>query len=321
MKAEFETGTEVMNGAARRSNLSGKDRIGKYTVIRLLGRGGEGAVYLAQDEDLRRLVAVKRLCGFEERADMEKREADFLRQLRHPMLPVIYELLWDAGWYLVMEYIQGITLRGYIDRNGCVREEQACAWMAQLLDVTEYLHDRKPPVIYRDLKPDNIMVCPDGQLRLVDFGAADIRNYGAKGCGVMAATPGYAAPEQFVRGGGRAGESTGTGVERGIYADERSDIYALGKILYYMVTGTDPARPPYTSLPIQDYQPFLSDGLEKVIRRCIEDDPGRRYQMAAEVRKELCCCGKRRHRPRRRSFIRAVEKKIWLTEMQTDIIE
>lgn len=326
MKAEFETGTEVMGGAIRRSSLSGRDRIGKYTVIRLLGKGGEGAVYLAQDEDLQRPVAVKQLCGFGERADMEKREADFLRRLRHPMLPVIYELLWDTGWYLVMEYIQGITLQDYIDANGCVREEQACIWMDQLLDVMEYLHTRKPPVIYRDLKPDNIMVCPDGHLRLVDFGAADIRNYGAKGCGVMAATPGYAAPEQFGRGGslrvcGRTGESTGTGMERGIYADERSDIYALGKILYYMVTGTDPARPPYTSLPIQDYQPLLSDRLEKVIRRCIEEDPGRRYQTAGEVRKELRCCGKSRHRPLRRSFIRAVEKKVWLTEMRADTIE
>lgn len=303
--------------------------IGKYTVIRQLGSGGEGTVYLAQDEDLHRPVAVKRLCGQEDRRQVGDRqviwEADMLKELRHPMLPVIHELLWEGAWYLVMEYIPGITLRDYIDRNGCVREEQACAWLTQLLDVTAYLHSRKPPVIYRDFKPDNIMVCPDGCLRLVDFGAADIRNYGSRTGGVMAVTPGYAAPEQSGSGCGqrvcsRSGERTETGMERKIYADERSDIYALGKILYYMVTGADPAKPPYTALPIRDYQPLLSSALEKVIRRCIEDDPGRRYQMADQVRAALAACGRRGKHLRRRTFIRAVEKRAWLTEMQDGIL-
>ncbi len=340
-KAETETGADTETGrtagrepAAQaeagdrvwQDELPDRNCIGKYTVVRHLGSGGEGAVYLAQDEDLHRLVAAKRLRGFGGESGAEKREAEFLRQFRHPMLPVVYELLWDEAWYLVMEYIPGITLRRYIDRNGGVREDQACAWMTQLLDVTEYFHSRKPPVIYRDFKPDNIMVCPDGHLRLVDFGSAAIRNYGAEACGVMAATPGYAAPEQLGKGVvrracGRYGKNTETGMERRIYADERSDIYALGMILYYMVTGADPARPPYTALSIRDYQPLLSDALEKVIRKCIDDNPGHRYQMTEEVQRALTGCRQRRAYLRRRSFIRAVEKKVWLTQMQDGALE
>lgn len=292
-----------MGGCSETEDLNSKTdkiSIGKYKVIRLLGEGGEGSVYLARDEDLQRMAAVKHL-------GQSRREAEWLQKLKHPMLPIVYELLWDEAWYLVMEYIRGITLRSHIDENGYVGEEQACTWMERLLDVTEYLHTRKPPVIYRDFKPDNIIVCPDGHIRLVDFGAATPRNYGSLDHIVMAATQGYAAPEQL--------GLTGTGA----YADERSDIYAIGKVLYYMMTGADPSKPPYTSLPMQDYQPFVSKKLERVIRKCMEENPAQRYRSAEEVRAHLRRCNKRRYRIRRRHFIRGVEKKVWLTEMQEEI--
>ena len=277
--------------------------IGKYTVIRTLGQGGEGCVYLARDEDLQRLVAIKEMNRKEQDTDEEKRimkEADFLQQLRHPALPVIYDLLWEDAWYLVMEYVQGTTLSDYIRRSGYVQEKQACAWAEQLLDILGYLHTRRTPVIYRDLKPDNIMVCPDGHLKLVDFGAAFRRSFGGEQERVMAATLGYAAPEQF-------GQSIAC-------VDERSDIYAFGKVLYYMVTGADPAKPPYTSLSIRDYQPLLPNRLERLIRRCIQEDPLQRYQVVADLRRDLNRCGKRKSRLRRKSFIRVIEKRVWLTE-------
>lgn len=277
--------------------------IGKYTVIRELGQGGEGRVYLARDEDLQRLVAIKEINRIGRNREEEKRlvkEADFLQQLRHPMLPVVYDLLWEDAWYLVMEYIQGTTLREYIARNGYAQEEKACAWAEQMLDILEYLHTRGTPVIYRDLKPDNIIVCPDGHLKLVDFGAAHRRSFGGDTEHGMAATLGYAAPEQL------AGQ--------GAYADERSDIYAFGKVLYFIVTGADPARPPYTTLPVRDYQPLLSDRLECLIRKCIKDEPRERYQVVAEIRRDLSRCHGRRQHLRRRGFIRVIEKQIWLTE-------
>lgn len=299
-----------------------KKCIGKYTVIRELGHGGEGCVYLARDEDLQRLVAIKKMNRKEQDGEEEKqlmREADFLQQLRHPMLPVVYDLLWEDAWYLVMEYIQGTTLYDYIEKNGYAQEEQACAWAEQLLDILAYLHTRRTPVIYRDLKPDNIMVCTDGHLKLVDFGAAYKRSFGEVQNHGMAATIGYAAPEQLgyqrlLDHGGQAGESETEYAGQRAYADERSDIYALGKVLYYIVTGADPAKPPYTSLSIRDYQPLLSGRLERLIRKCIKDNPSERYQVVSEVRRDLGRCRGSRHRLRRKSFIRVVEKKVWLTE-------
>lgn len=277
--------------------------IGKYAVIKALGQGGEGSVYLARDEDLQRLVAIKKVehkeLGSEEEKQLMK-EADFLQQLRHPALPIIYDLLWEDAWYLVMEYIRGTTLLAYIGRNGYVQEGQACVWAEQLIDILVYLHTRKTPVIYRDLKPENVMVCPDGHLKLVDFGGAYRKNFGGEQDRVMAATLGYSAPEQFRY--------------PGAYADERSDIYAFGKVMYYIVTGADPAAPPYTSLSIRDYQPLLSDRLEQIIRKCIQEEPARRYQVASEIRRDLDKCGRRKYRLRRKSFIRVIEKKVWLTE-------
>ncbi len=297
-----------------------KRLIGKYVVLRTLGRGGEGCVYLARDEGLQRLVAIKEVRSAARDRESEKelmREADFLQQLRHPMLPVVYDLLWEEGWYIVMEYVQGMTLSGYIARYGCVPEERARDWAAQLLDILGYLHTRKTPVIYRDLKPDNIMVCPDGRLKLVDFGAACRRSFGGHGGNVMAATPGYAAPEQLGRRGlpeRPAEEAEPETAGREAYADERSDLYAFGKVLYYIVTGSDPAGPPYTSRSIRDYQPMLSDGLERVIRRCIREEPSERYRTAAETARELDRAGRRKSRLRRRPFVRMIEKQVWLTE-------
>ena len=327
---KFRTITKTKDQAQTQQvgECSGKNCIGRYTVIKLLGGGGEGNVYLARDEELQRMVAIKRM-----RTDTEKqrigegqreegkilREADLLRQFRHPMLPVLYDLVWDDVWYLVMEYIQGITLREYIDRNGYVQEEQACRWTYQLLDILGYLHTRKPPVIYRDLKPDNIMVCPDGHLRLIDFGAAEQRDFGTRERGIMAATSGFSAPEQFGKMrdseiSGQPGRTAQAYMKQRIYADERSDIYAVGMVLYYMVTAADPGKPPYARLSIRDYQPLLSDRLERIIRKCTKEEPTGRYQVVEEVRRDLDRCGGRMRHLRRRSFIRGIEKRVWLTE-------
>ncbi|MDE7231473.1 MAG: protein kinase, partial [Lachnospiraceae bacterium] len=178
-------------------------------------------------------------------------------------------------------------------------------WADAILDVLCYLHTRKPPVIYRDLKPDNIMICRDGTLKLVDFGGAALRSFGEKREERMAATAGYAAPEQWNEKGQNA------------RADERSDLYAFGKILYYIVTGADPDKPPYTALSIVHYNPLLSAGLERVIRRCIEEEPEARYQVAEEVRRDL----HRRNLWKRKGFaggfLRYVEKQVYLTQKES----
>lgn len=279
--------------------------VGKYRILETLGEGGEGRVYLAEDESLSGRVALKRVWqGEDETGEKIRREAAFLRDLRHPMLPVVYELFYEDGWYLAMEYIEGMSLQRYIESRGSVEEAQACFWADAILDVLSYLHTRKTPVIYRDLKPENIMVCRDGMLKLVDFGAAALRSYGERQEGRMAATAGYAAPEQWPEKGQTA------------RADERSDLYAFGKILYYMLTGADPGKPPYTALSIASYNPLLSAGLEQIIRRCIEEEPEARYQVAEEVRIDL----RKRDLCRRKGFaggfLRYIEKQVYLTQKE-----
>lgn len=286
-------------------NTERNNRLGKYRIIKTLGQGGEGCVYLAQDESLSRLAAVKRLWNetgkeIKEEGEQIRREAAFLRDLCHPMLPVVYELFYEKGWYLVMEYIDGVSLHNYIRTRGPVEEEQARLWASALLDVLVYLHTKETPVIYRDLKPDNIMVCRNGSLRLVDFGAAGFHRFGEEGEGRMAYTSGFAAPEQQGTGGGKA------------WADERSDIYACGKTLYYMLTGVEPGVESCTALSLSAYNPLLSTELERIVGRCIAEEPEARYQVAAEAMRDLQRRG--RHRSgRKRDFVRHVEKQVCLT--------
>lgn len=276
--------------------------LGKYRIIKSLGQGGEGSVYLAEDESLGRCVAVKRLWEQEKGGERIREEAAFLRDLRHPMLPVVYELLWEEGWYLVMEFVDGISLHNYIERQGSVGEAQARLWAESLLDVLDYLHTRETPVIYRDLKPDNIMVCRDGSLKLVDFGAAGLRRFGEDGGARMAFSAGFAAPEQRGEDG------------RGARADERSDLYAFGKTLYYMVTGAIPGDVPDMAFPPSCYNPLLSQELMEVILRCTREEPEARYQVAGEVLRDLRRTGGRRRGRRRREFVRHIEKQICLTD-------
>lgn len=292
-----------------------QEQIGKYRILRTLGQGGEGIVYLAEDMDLGRLAALKRLRGEDDCGEEIKREAVFLRDLRHSMLPVLYEIFYEKacadgshlsgkGWYLAMEYMEGISLHNYIVQRGSVREEQACLWGEALLEVLIYLHTRETPVIYGDLKPDNIMVCRDGSLRLVDFGTAFLRSYGGKGMERTAWTAGYGAPEQ-------------RGLEgRRFWTDERSDIYAFGRTLYYMVTGTDPGKPPYGRLAPSLYNPLISSDFECLIDRCTREEPKERYQVAAEVLRDLRERGQWKRGVGKRGFLRHVEKQICLTQRE-----
>lgn len=293
------------------------DKLGKYRIKGVLGQGGEGRVYLAEDESLSRLVAVKQLWdGEEKQNDRDEsenglraqetedgsgrimQEAAFLRDLRHPMLPVVYELFYEEGWYLVMEYIAGISLHKYIQVKGAVGEEQARLWAGALLDVLSYLHTRETPVIYRDLRPDNIMVCRDGSVRLVDFGAAAFRSFGEREVERMAYTRAFAAPEQRPEAGKR------------VWADERSDIYAFGKTLCYLVTGAEPTAS-YDALSPSCYNPLLSAELVEIIARCIAEEPKDRYQVVSEIVRDLERRGRRRGGGKK-EFVRHVEKQVCL---------
>lgn len=288
---------------------------GKYELREQIGQGGGGVVYLAWDRHLECPVAVKaeKLPEDVSPADISdegilRKEMGILKTLNHLMLPAVHDFFCEDRRYLVMEYIQGENLHNYIEREGAVPEKLACKWGMQLLELLSYLHGKNPPIIYRDLKPRNIIICPDGNLRVVDFGAAFCFHYEKQIPDKLAGTIGYAAPEQLA----------------GISVDVRSDIYTFGATMYHMLTGLDPSVPPYGVRSVRCMNPEVTVGVEQIIARCTEAEPVRRYQSSEEVKADLSRMttpGRRRLFPKnggkKRSAIRKIEKKIWLTEKKT----
>lgn len=167
----------------------------KYEIIKQLGQGTEGRVYLARNLHLDRLAAVKERIRKEEDP---MQEAKLLKELEHPGLPVIYDFFRQGDReYLVMEYVEGITLRDYLQKNGKADFDQAVKWAVELCDVLSYLHERGQAVIYRDLKPENIMIRPDGRIKLIDLGTALYESFREGQCIDLAGTPGYCPKEQW----------------------------------------------------------------------------------------------------------------------------
>ncbi len=202
---------------------------GRYRIVRLVGQGGFGAVYRAWDTNLKVPVAVKE--NNDTAADAQRqfeREAHLLANLSHPNLPRVTDhfVLPNQGQYLVMDYVEGKSLAALLaERGGPLPEAEALKWARQIAAALEYLHGRTPPIIHRDIKPQNIIVTADGRAVLVDFGISKVFD-AARGTttGARAVTPGYSPPEQYGMG----------------KTDARSDIYALGATLYTLLTDQEP---------------------------------------------------------------------------------
>lgn len=247
----------------------------KYEILREVGRGGMSVVYLAMDKRLNKQWAIKEFRKDKDDANQQVAlkalldEANLMKKLDHPTLPRIVDII-DVGTtvYIVMDYIEGESLNKVLDAYGAQPQEAVIEWAKQLSEVLDYLHTQNPPVIYRDMKPANIMLKPDGTVRLIDFGIAREYKEGKEGDTEAIGTRGYAAPEQF---GGRG------------QTDARTDIYSLGVTLYHLVTGKNPAEPPYEIYPIRHWDPNLSSGLEWLIQKCTQLNPNDRYQSCAEI--------------------------------------
>ena len=247
---------------------------GKYKILNKVGQGGMSVVYLAMNEKANKQWAVKEVRkdgvrDFEVVKQGLVAETDILKKLSHPNLPSIIDVIdTDESFIIIMDYIQGNSLNKALEEFGAQPQENVIIWAKQLCDVLNYLHTRTPAIIYRDMKPANIMLKPDGNVTLIDFGTA--REYKEKNLAdtTCLGTVGYAAPEQF----GGMGQT-----------DARTDIYCLGATLYHLVTGMNPCEPPYEIKPIRDINPSLSAGLEKIILKCCQRDPNDRYQSAAEL--------------------------------------
>ncbi|GHO99069.1 hypothetical protein KSF_091170 [Reticulibacter mediterranei] len=218
----------------------------RYRILTAIGQGGFGAIYQAEDTHFPNHPkrAVKEMLmqsrdPHEQQQAIEafKQEALLLAGLMHPNLPRIYEYFEEAGrWYLVMDYINGETLedRAQASSGNKLPFQRALHFAIQLCTVLDYLHNQQPPIIFRDLKPDNIMVTSDDHLYLIDFGIARLFKPGQAKDTSAFGSPGYAAPEQY----GKA------------QTTERADIYSLGATLHRLLSGSDPSDNPFHFSPL-----------------------------------------------------------------------
>src|SRR5437016_9593755 len=218
----------------------------RYFIVRKVGAGGFGSVYKARDiQSGDRLVALKevRLLGLHPQAMIEatsafQREVSVLSHLDHPQLPRLYEHFQTPGhWYLVMDFIAGETLEEYQSKapNRRLLLSEVLNIGIQLCTVLHYLHSQQPAIVFRDLKPANIMRTSTGQLYLIDFGIARYFKPGQAKDTVALGSPGYAAPEQY----GKA------------QTTPRADIYSLGAVLHQLLTARDPSEAPFRFLPLR----------------------------------------------------------------------
>ena len=247
---------------------------GKYKILNKIGQGGMSVVYLAMNERANKQWAIKEVRkdgvqNFEVVKQGMIAETELLKKLSHPNLPSIIDVIDGEGTFLiVMDYIEGRHLESIVKEYGAQRQEDVVEWAKQLCDVLSYLHSRKPPIIYRDMKPSNVMLKPDGKVMLIDFGTAREFKENSVADTTCLGTQGYAAPEQY----GGHGQT-----------DTRTDIYCLGATLYHLLTGHNPSEPPYEMYPIRYWNPELSSGLEEIILKCTQKNPDDRYQNCGEL--------------------------------------
>lgn len=254
----------------------------RYRVQAQIGKGGFGAVYRAADIQFsNRLVAIKEMSQQNlnpqemiEATNTFKHEAMLLAGLVHPNLPRIYEQFMDEGrWYLVMDFIEGETLEDHMLKvaGGKLSVDKVLSISIQVCTVLEYLHNRQPPIVFRDLKPANIMLTPLGHIYLIDFGIARHFKPGQSRDTSALGSTGYAAPEQY-------GKSQTT---------PRADLYALGATLHELLTGLNPADSPF-NFSILNLPPHPAyRELEMLIMQMLEVDPNKRPGSVTWVRQRL----------------------------------
>ena len=251
---------------------------GKYEILKQIGKGGMSTVYLAMDKRLNKQWAVKEIrkssSGKNEEIVINSllAEANLMKRLDHPTLPRIVDII-DNGstLYIIMDYIEGESLDKILKEYGPQPEEVVIDWAMQICDAFSYLHSQNPKIIYRDMKPANIMLKPEGNIKIIDFGIArEYKEQNLQDTTVLG-TRGYASPEHY---GSRQ-------------TDERSDIFTLGMTMHHLLTGIDPRPADYMYAPVRQWNPALSEGIEAIIDKCTQLNPEDRYQNCAELMYDL----------------------------------
>jgi tRNA A-37 threonylcarbamoyl transferase component Bud32 len=261
---------------------TGTDLNNNYRVVKLIGKGAMGNVYLVERiKDDKKLV-VKELF-FKEQVlpdtsnakEIFFREAEFMSKFDHPGLPKMYGMFsQDGKEYITMDYIEGRTLEEIINLSeGPLKEGDAIKWTIEIACILDYLHNSfHTPVVYRDLKPSNIIIKPDNRAVLVDFGIVRYYNPDKNTDTFSYGSPGYAAPEQY-KGRGQS--------------SPQSDVFGLGVILFQMLTKYDPSIKPLTFPVMKGLNPSVSDELDFIVKRAIELDPMKRYISMKEFEEKL----------------------------------
>ena len=263
----------------------------RWRIMGVLGVGGMASVYKARDlrfPDVTRHVAVKEMLNLATDPQIREmtlrnfeREANILASLSHPAMPEIYDYFPGKNHvYLVMEFINGRDLEAILNSVGLdkVPIETIRKWGVELCDVLAYLHEHDPePIIFRDVKPSNVMIDQHGNVRLIDFGIAKVFESGQKG--TMIGTEGYSAPEQY------KGEAT-----------PLSDIYAVGATLHHILTRRDPRLEPpfsFSERPIRQFNTKVPPDFETIVMKALTYDPAERFQSAREMKEALERLGQR----------------------------
>lgn len=245
----------------------------KYEILKLLNTGGmNSAIYLALDKKLNRQWAIKKVRkSSSQTTSMLMAEASIMKNLDHPMLPRIVSIEEDPKFfYIIMDFVQGENLKTVVTSSGPQAQDTVVSWGVKLCDVLTYLHGKG--IVYRDMKPANIMLSPDGNIKLIDFGIAREYKENASEDTTALGTEGYAAPEQY-EGKGQT--------------DARTDVYGMGITLFQLLTGVNPSSYKENIFSIRLQNPNLSSGLDKIILKCTNKDPKKRYQSTEELKKAL----------------------------------
>lgn len=245
----------------------------KYEILKLLNTGGmNSAIYLALDKKLNRQWAIKKVRkSSSQTTSMLMAEASIMKNLDHPMLPRIVGIEEDPKFfYIIMDFVQGENLKTVVTSSGPQAQDTVVSWGVKLCDVLTYLHGKG--IVYRDMKPANIMLSPDGNIKLIDFGIAREYKENASEDTTALGTEGYAAPEQY-EGKGQT--------------DARTDVYGMGITLFQLLTGVNPSSYQENIFSIRLQNPNLSSGLDKIILKCTNKDPKKRYQSTEELKKAL----------------------------------
>lgn len=245
-----------------------------YKILSIAGKGGMGRVYHAVDIRDNSHWAIKEDLADESGLQLRE-EAEVLMDLNHPALPKTRGVLrWQGSHYMIMQFMEGETLSAKLKVQKKYPEKLVLDWFTQICDVLCYLHNRPKPIVYRDLKPSNVIIDGHNRVKIIDFGIAEEYTNQDDGSQMQKGglTKGYAAPEQY---------------NRRFKADVRTDIYALGVTVHYLLTGKSPTKPPYEFLPVRKLSPEVSPAMEEIVKRCLQPNPDMRYKTADALYQDL----------------------------------